>query len=126
MDTSQGVNPSTSLALRPPVGFDPSGKDVLFLGKELEIDLWLKAQTKVAQSILIRTTTPEGRVRSAFMHVDGSISQVPLFDSEDPLVLDEKVKLNIEFQALCTNTGRKKYRHNTTDMNLCNNALSSL
>jgi signal peptidase I len=91
MDTSQGVNPSTSLALRPPVGFDPSGEDVLFLGKELEIDLWLKAQTKVAQSILIRTTTPEGRVRSAFMHVDGSISQVPLFDSEDPLVLDEKI-----------------------------------
>jgi signal peptidase I len=87
METSRELSPS-------PVTEVPSildnGGEVLYLGKELGLDLWIKPETSQRQSILIRSTTPDGVTRSSFMHVDGHVEQIPVFDNQDPLVLQEK------------------------------------
>ena len=69
-----------------------SSEEVLYLKQDLDIDLWFKGNTDAVQSVLIRSTTPDGRVQSAFMHIDGSVQQIPLFDNEDPLILDVEKK----------------------------------
>lgn len=68
----------------------PTDKDSTFLslGKDLNLDLWFRGNTEKKQSVLIRTTTPEGKVKTAFMHINGTVQQVPVFESEDPLVLE--------------------------------------
>jgi signal peptidase I len=69
-----------------------SSDEVLYLRQDLDIDLWFKGKVDSVQSVLIRSTTPDGQVRSAFMHIDGSVQQIPLFNNEDPLVLDVEKK----------------------------------
>jgi len=79
METSRELIPTLS----------SSGSDVMYLGNDLDIDLWFKARTDTPQSVLIRTTTPDGHMRSAFMHIDGTVEQVPVFNQQDPLILQE-------------------------------------
>ena len=81
---------TTSRELSPTLRTNSS--DVLYLGKDLDIELWFKAKTDSPQSVLIRTTTPDGETRSAFMHIDGKVEQVPVFNNQDPLVLQEQRK----------------------------------
>lgn len=68
--------------------------DFLYLGDELGLDLWVSADTSRAQSLLIRATTPEGATRSSFMHIDGRIEQIPIFNDPDPLILDRGTKIH--------------------------------
>ena len=91
MDASLDVNPS--LLREVPSSSDSTDTDdaVLYLGKELDIELWFKGNVDKKQSVLIRTTTPEGIVKSAFMHIDGSVQHIPTFENSDPLVLEKEV-----------------------------------
>jgi signal peptidase len=87
METSQKFEPSPPSEV--PSSFTEN-PEVLYLGKELGLELWIKPETSQRQSILIRSTSPEGVTRSSFMHVDGMIEQIPIFDNQDPLVLQPK------------------------------------
>jgi signal peptidase I len=69
---------------------DTSVDEVLYLGKELDVELWFKGNVEKKQSVLIRTTTPDGVVKSAFMHIDGTVNQVPTFENNDPLILEKE------------------------------------
>ena len=72
--------------------------DAIYLGKELDVELWFKAELSKVRSVLIRTTSPEGITRSAFMHIRDGIQQVPVFNGADPLTLkDDKEKKSREF-----------------------------
>ena len=87
MEASLDVNPS--LLREVPSSPNPRESDdaVLYLGNELDVELWFKGNVEKTQSVLIRTTTPEGVVKSAFMHIDGTVQQIPTFENSDPLVL---------------------------------------
>ncbi len=93
METSKEVD------LSPEVGETlKSRSDSLYLGDELGLDLWVSADTSRAQSLLIRATFPSGTTRSSFMHIDGRIEQIPIFNDPDPLILDRGKKIeNREF-----------------------------
>lgn len=67
-----------------------SPEDVLYLGKELDVELWFKGNVDKKQSVLIRTTTPDGVVKSSFMHIDGAVHHIPTFENSDPLVLEKE------------------------------------
>jgi signal peptidase I len=93
METSNEVGHSSLLEVERPERTEP-----LYLGNELGLDLWVKADVSRPQSLLIRSTTPDGNTKSAFMHLDGYVEQIPVFNNPDPLVLDEKKKPAREFQ----------------------------
>lgn len=90
MDTSLDANPSLLREVpsspNPPESLD----EVLYLGKELDVELWFKGNVDKKQSVLIRTTTPDGVVKSAFMHIDGTVIHIPTFENSDPLVLEKE------------------------------------
>jgi signal peptidase I len=67
-----------------------SRTEPFYLGDELGLDLWVKAETSRPQSLLIRSTTADGRTQSAFMHIDGRVEHIPIFNNPDPLVLNDK------------------------------------
>ena len=82
---------SAELGLSPflePTSFPRS--EVLDLRNELDIPLWFRGRVDQPQSVLIRSTTAEGITKSSFMHLNGTIEQIPVFDNQDPLVLNEK------------------------------------
>jgi len=58
MEASLDANPS----LLREVPFSPYSNDtndaVLYLGSELDVELWFRGNTEKKQSVLIRTTTP--------------------------------------------------------------------
>ena len=85
METSREFRPSPLLEV-------PSSlhSDVIYLGKDLDLDLWIRAKVGSPQSVLIRSTTPDGVTRSSFLHIDGTVEQIPVFDNQDPLILQEK------------------------------------
>jgi signal peptidase I len=85
METSRELGPSPLLEA-------PSSlhAEVLNLSKDLDIDLWFRGKVDRPQSVLIRSTTPDGITKSAFMHINGTVEQIPVFDNQDPLVLQEK------------------------------------
>ena len=64
--------------------------EVLDLRNDLDIPLWFRGRVDRPQSILIRSTTSDGITKSSFMHLNGTIQQIPVFDNQDPLVLQEK------------------------------------
>jgi len=90
METSRELGPSPLLEA-------PSSlhSDVLYLGKDLDVELWFRGKVDRPQSILIRATTPDGITKSSFMHINGSVEQIPVFDNQDPLVLQEKSKSRV-------------------------------
>jgi signal peptidase I len=90
METSRELGPSPLLEA-------PSSlhSDVLYLGKDLDVELWFRGKVDRPQSILIRATTPDGVTKSSFMHINGSVEQIPVFDNQDPLVLQEKSKSRV-------------------------------
>jgi signal peptidase I len=61
--------------------------DVIYLGNELDIELWFKGETSKVRSVLIRATTPDGSTKTAFMHIDNEVRQIPVFNNADPLTL---------------------------------------
>ena len=85
METSRDVGPSPLLEA-------PSSlhSEVLNLSKDLDIELWFRGKIDRPQSVLIRSTTPDGVTKSSFMHINGTIEHIPVFDNQDPLVLQEK------------------------------------
>lgn len=87
MDATLDSNPSL---LRVVPSSPDSTDEVLYLGKELDVELWFKGHVDKKQSVLIRTTTPEGIVKSAFMHIDGGVHHIPTFENSDPLVLEKE------------------------------------
>lgn len=85
METSRELGPS-------PLQEDSSSplSDVINLQNDLDIELWFRGKLDRAQSVLIRSTTPDGVTKSAFMHIDGTVEQIPVFDNQDPLVLHQE------------------------------------
>lgn len=85
MESSRDVGPSPLLEA-------PSSlhSDVINLEKELDIELWFRGKVDRPQSVLIRATSPDGVTKSSFMHINGTVEQIPVFDSQDPLMLMEK------------------------------------
>lgn len=85
MDTSRELGPS-------PLQEDPSSllSDVVDLRGDLDIELWFRGKLDRPQSVLIRSTTPDGVTKSSFMHINGKVEQIPVFDSQDPLVLHQE------------------------------------
>jgi signal peptidase I len=92
METSNEVGHSSLLEVVKPERTEP-----LYLGNELGLDLWVKADVSRPQSLLIRSTSPDGQTKSAFMHLDGYVEQIPVFNNPDPLILDEKKKPERDF-----------------------------
>ena len=64
--------------------------EVFNLSRDLDIEVWFRGKLDRPQSVLIRATSPEGVTKSSFMHLNGSVEQIPVFDNKDPLVLQEK------------------------------------
>jgi signal peptidase I len=64
--------------------------EVLDLRNDLDIELLFCGKIDQPQSVLIRSTTADGITKSSFMHLNGTIQQIPVFDNQDPLVLQEK------------------------------------
>jgi signal peptidase I len=85
MDTSRELGPS-------PLQEDPTSllSDVVDLRNDLDIELWFRGKLDRPQSVLIRSTTPDGVTKSSFMHINGKVEQIPVFDSQDPLVLQKQ------------------------------------
>ena len=85
METSRDVGPSPLLEA-------PSSlhSDVINLEKDLDVELWFRGKLSKPQSVLIRATTPDGVTKSSFMHIHNSVEQIPVFSSQDPLMLMEK------------------------------------
>ena len=85
MDTSRELGPS-------PLQEDPSSllSEVIDLRSDLDIELWFRGKLDRPQSVLIRSTTPDGVTKSSFMHINGTVEKIPVFDNRDPLVLQEK------------------------------------
>jgi len=85
METSRELGPSPLLE-------SPSSlhSEVFHLGNDLDIDLWFRGKVDRPQSVLIRATTPDGVTKSSFMHINGTVEQIPVFDNQDPLVLQDK------------------------------------
>jgi signal peptidase I len=85
METSRELGPSPLLEA-------PSflHSEVLDLRNDLDIELWFRGKVDRPQSVLIRATTPDGVTKSSFMHINGVVEQIPVFDNQDPLVLQEK------------------------------------
>jgi signal peptidase len=87
MEASLDANPSLLREVPSSPNPNDTTDPVLYLGNELDVELWFKGNTEKKQSVLIRTTTPEGVVKSAFMHIDGTVQHIPTFENSDPLVL---------------------------------------
>lgn len=87
---------------------NPSHSDVVYLGKDLDIDLWFRASLEKPVSVLIRTTNPNGQVRTSFMHVDGRVEQIPVFDNVDPLVIQEEKKHAVSKREFVWSPEREK------------------
>jgi signal peptidase I len=68
----------------------------LDLSNELDIELWFRGKLDRPQSVLIRSTNPDGVTRSSFMHINGTVEQIPVFDNQDPLVLQEKREMKAQ------------------------------
>jgi signal peptidase I len=102
MDTSRELGPSPLLEA-------PSSlhSDVLYLGKDLDVELWFRGKVDRAQSVLIRATTPDGVTKTSFMHIDGSVEQIPVFDNQDPLVLQEKKESRVREFTWSSDTTEK-------------------
>ena len=85
METSRALGPSPLLEA-------PSSlhSEVLNLSNDLDIELWFRGKVDRPQSVLIRATTPDGVTKSSFMHINGVVEHIPVFDNQDPLVLQEK------------------------------------
>lgn len=64
-----------------------SHSEPIYLGRDLNLDLWFRGSLARAQSVLIRATDPEGNTHTSFLHLDGRVEQIPVFDSVDPLTL---------------------------------------
>jgi signal peptidase I len=92
METSNEVGHTSLLEVEAPSRTEP-----IYLGEELGLDLWVKANTSRPQSLLIRSTTPDGKIQSAFMHIDGVVEHIPIFNNPDPLVLQDKKRSAREF-----------------------------
>jgi signal peptidase len=72
----------------------PEKSETIYLGNELDIDLWFKGETTDIQSVLIRATTPDGVTKSSFIHINGGVQQIPVFDNEDPLTITDGRKIS--------------------------------
>jgi len=85
METSRALGPSPLLEA-------PSSlhSEVFNLISDLDIDLWFRGKVDKPQSVLIRSTTPDGVTKTSFMHINGTVEHIPVFDNQDPLVLQEK------------------------------------
>jgi signal peptidase I len=86
METSLNLGPSP---FQGAPSSRPKNSEVVYLRNELDVDLWFKGDTSDVQSVLIRATTPDGVTRSSFMHIDGAVQQIPVFNNADPLTISE-------------------------------------
>ena len=72
----------------------PESAETIYLGADLDIDLWFKGETTDVQSVLIRATTPDGVTKSSFIHINGEVQQIPVFDNQDPLTITDGRKIS--------------------------------
>lgn len=69
---------------------NPSHSEPIYLGSDLNLDLWFRGSLERAQSVLIRATDPQGHTHTSFLHLDGRVEQIPVFDGGDPLTITTK------------------------------------
>jgi signal peptidase I len=76
-ETNPVTTPGTELAV-------PSITDgALYLGDDLNIDIWIKPQLGKRQSFMLRKIDAQGNVRSSFMHIDEEeVRRIPIFSNQ--------------------------------------------
>lgn len=68
----------------------PSHSEPIYLGRDLNLDLWFRGNLDRAQSVLIRATDTQGFTHTSFLHLDGRVEQIPVFHDGDPLSITTK------------------------------------